>query len=160
MQSNSSQRFAVRKVRTADHDQPRYQDEKHNCGGDRPPVVLRAPWIGPATIGGRHENHLRRVNGGLSNSLAWLAAVENVSSRGWVPGLQPNREQTHCVGQSVISADTLTTALVTSPGPVGGPMAVGRPRPVVAAAGRALTPIRALPDFSCGLESRRLETTL
>jgi hypothetical protein len=109
----------------------------------------------------RHENHLRRVVGGLSNSLAWLAAVENVLSGGGFRACgAPNREQTHCVGQSVISADTLTTALVTSPGPVGGSMAVGRPRPVVAAAGRALTPIRALPDFSCGLESRRLETTL
>src|SRR5262249_47425320 len=29
---------------------PRHQDEKQNCGGDRPPIVLPAPWIGPAAI--------------------------------------------------------------------------------------------------------------
>jgi len=47
---SSSQRFALREVGAAVHDQPRHQDEKQNCGGDRPPVVLRVPWIGPAAM--------------------------------------------------------------------------------------------------------------
>jgi len=50
---------------------------------------------------GRHENHVRLVNRDLANSLAWLAAVKNALSPGWVPGLQaPNRGKAAALGRA------------------------------------------------------------
>jgi hypothetical protein len=39
------------KVSAAAVDDESSQDnEKHNCGGDRPPVIFAPPWVGPPTI--------------------------------------------------------------------------------------------------------------
>ena len=44
------------KVSAAAVDDESCQDnEKHNCGGDRPPVIFAPPWVGPPA--GRYENH-------------------------------------------------------------------------------------------------------
>jgi hypothetical protein len=103
----------------------------------------------------RHENHLRRVVGGLSNSLAWLAAVENVLSGGGFRACgAPNREQTHCVGQSVISADTLTHGVNDKSWPRGWSHAgSGAPGPSSLRRAGALTPIRTLPISRMGFRA-------
>jgi hypothetical protein len=39
------------KVSAAAVDDESSQDnQKHNCGGDRPPVIFAPPWVGPPTI--------------------------------------------------------------------------------------------------------------
>ena len=31
-------------------DEPGQDNEKHSCGGDRPPVIFAPPWIGPPAV--------------------------------------------------------------------------------------------------------------
>ena len=39
------------KVSAAGVDDESCQDnEKHNCGGDRPPVIFAPPWVGPPAV--------------------------------------------------------------------------------------------------------------
>jgi hypothetical protein len=36
--------------RHAKDDQSNQDNEKYNSGGDRPPIIFGAPWVGPATV--------------------------------------------------------------------------------------------------------------
>jgi hypothetical protein len=31
-------------------DEPSQDNEKHNCGGDRPPLIFAPPWVGPPAV--------------------------------------------------------------------------------------------------------------
>jgi hypothetical protein len=42
--------FTLKVDATAIDDQSSQDNEKHNCGGDRPPIVFGAPWVGPPTV--------------------------------------------------------------------------------------------------------------
>jgi hypothetical protein len=37
-------------VGAAVDDESSQDNEKHNCGGDRPPVIFAPPWVGPPSI--------------------------------------------------------------------------------------------------------------
>ena len=44
---------------TAVDDESSQDNEKHNCGGDRPPVIFAPPWVGPPTIVPRATSALK-----------------------------------------------------------------------------------------------------
>src|SRR5215472_4760424 len=45
------------KIGAAVDDESSQDDEKHDCGSDRPPIIFRAPWIGPSAIVAARLNH-------------------------------------------------------------------------------------------------------
>ena len=45
------------KVGGAVDEESSQDNEKHNCGSDRPPIIFRAPWIGPSAIVAARVNH-------------------------------------------------------------------------------------------------------
>ena len=45
------------KIGAAVDDESSQDNEKHNCGSDRPPIIFRAPWIGPSAIVAARLNH-------------------------------------------------------------------------------------------------------
>src|SRR5262245_5127803 len=46
------------KIGAAVDDESSQDNEKHNCGSDRPPIIFRVPWIGPSAIVAARVNHI------------------------------------------------------------------------------------------------------
>jgi hypothetical protein len=47
---------AYLKMHAAVDDESSQDNEKHNCGGDRPPVIFAPPWVGPPAVAKRATN--------------------------------------------------------------------------------------------------------
>ena len=46
----SAEHSDLRVSAAAVDDQSSQNNEKHNCGGDRPPVIFAPPWVGPPAV--------------------------------------------------------------------------------------------------------------
>src|SRR6516225_9641957 len=96
------------KVSTAAVDDESSQDnEKHNCGGDRPPVIFAPPWVGPPTIVARATSAFKVFVYHIPARLARSANCPRRQSRDWArrppPKPKADREPSRVLAHHVIN---------------------------------------------------------
>ena len=96
------------KVSAAAVDDESSQDnEKHNCGGDRPPVIFAPPWVGPPTIVARATSAFKVFVYHIPARLARSANCPRRQSRDWArrppPKPKADREPSRVLAHHVIN---------------------------------------------------------